>query len=36
MTNKDVNAHAISIDEVTKLLNTSLITGLSEQEAEKR
>ncbi|TFG26445.1 MAG: hypothetical protein EU532_09825, partial [Promethearchaeota archaeon] len=36
MTNKDVNAHAINIDEVERLLNTSLITGLSEGEAEKR
>ncbi len=36
MTIKEVYPHAMSIDEVTKSLDTSLSTGISEQEANKR
>ena len=36
MTIKEINPHAMSIDEVAESLNTLLSTGLSEKEAEKR
>ncbi|MFX1392678.1 MAG: cation-transporting P-type ATPase, partial [Promethearchaeota archaeon] len=33
---EEINAHAINIDEITKKLNTSMETGLTNKEATKR
>jgi Ca2+-transporting ATPase len=36
METKEINAHAIEIDDVKNILNTSLEKGLTEEEAQKR
>ncbi|MBY9016622.1 MAG: cation-translocating P-type ATPase [Candidatus Lokiarchaeota archaeon] len=36
METKEINAHAIEIDEVANTLNTSLENGLTEEEAQRR